>query len=201
MIHTRPALADDRAFLVSGWSSSYRSSRDETAPASLYARQKHEEVAFYLDRAATLVAHGETGVLFGFITYDPTTYGVARHEVDARTSRSRKTFATFHGYVLYCYVAAPFRLRGIARRLFADAGIDPQERFGYLCRTRSSKELRSKLPLAEHEPNRARYEEIENGRARREPEADTAGASEESGGVRPDLALEDRAAREHGPAR
>lgn len=181
MIHTRPATAADRAFVVSAWSSSYRASRDETAPASLYAKQKHEEVAFYLDRARTLVAHGETGVLFGFITYDPTTYAVARADPDARGRGAPRVFVTFHGYVLYTYVAAPFRLRGIARRLFADAGINHEQRFGYLCRTRSSWELRSVLPLAEHEPYRARYEEITAHGRHTEVHSDHARAAEGAG--------------------
>jgi GNAT superfamily N-acetyltransferase len=180
MIYTRPAIAADRPFVVSGWSSTYRSSRDETAPASLYARHKHEEIDFYMSRAETLVAHGETGVLFGFLTYDPTTYARSRREVDVH-GRSRRVFDTFYGYVLYVYVAAPFRGRGIARQLFAAAGINPMQRFGYLYRTRSSWELRSKVPLAEHEPFRARYEETEHARSN-EPEAAAAdGGAQEPG--------------------
>lgn len=154
MIVARPAIADDRAFIVSGWSSSYRMSHDETTPMALYATQKHEEVSFYLDRCSTLVAHGELGVLMGFIAYDPTTYV-------ATVGRRRMTL---DGYVLYVYVAGPFRRRGIARRLFAAAGISPLQRFGYACRTQWSWELRSKIPHAEHEPKRARYEETTHGR-------------------------------------
>lgn len=154
MILTRHATADDRPFIVSGWSSSYRPSLNETRPGALYARQKHEEVNYYLDRCDTLVAHGEAGVLFGFIAYDPTTYVAGSGE------RRR----TLHGSVLYLYVAEPFRRRGIARRLLAMSGIERLSRFGYLCQTRWSWLLRSKLPLAEHEPYRARYEEISHGR-------------------------------------
>src|SRR3989442_922310 len=99
MILTRPAGPSDRDFIVSGWSSSYRMSRDCTTPMALYAKQKHEEVEWYLARVRTLVAHGEAGVLFGFIAYDPAMYV-------ARTGRHR---ITLNGYVLYVYVAAPFR--------------------------------------------------------------------------------------------
>lgn len=149
MILTRPATAADRPFIVSGWSSSYRSSSDETAPTSLYAKQKHEEIDFYLARCSTLVAHGETGTLFGFIAYDPAVYATAG-----------KRRVTFNGYVLYVYTAEPFRRRfGVATRLFEVAGIDRNRRFGYLCRTRASWELRSKAPLAKHDPHRARHEE------------------------------------------
>jgi GNAT superfamily N-acetyltransferase len=152
MILTRPAIADDRAFIVSGWSSSYRASRDCTTPMSMYAAHKHDEINFYLDHAITLVAHGELGVLMGFITFDPSTYVAA-------INRQR---VTLDGYILYVYVASPFRRRGIANRLFAAAGISPYQRFGYHCRTRWSSDLRSKIPNAKHEPFRARYEETEH---------------------------------------
>lgn len=175
MILTRAAVAADRPFITSGWSSSYRLSHDCTTPMSLYPRQKHEEVHFYLDRAHALVAHGETGVLFGFIVYDPTTY--------VAILGGRRI--TLDGYVLYVYVATPFRRRGIARQLFAAAGIAPTRRFGYLCRTRQSWELRSKIPLAEHEPHRARYEEIEHVRAQ-QPEVAGEGATREPEGAAAD---------------
>ena len=168
MILTRPAIADDRDFIVSGWSASLRSSRDiPLVPMDTYAATFRPIVEHHLAVASALVAHGEAGVLFGFLAYDPTTYV-------AMLGRRR---ATLYGYVLYAYVAAPFRRRGVARRLFAAAGILPDQRFGYACRTRSSWELRSKIPLAEYEPFRARYEEITNGRRQ---EA-AAGQSERAG--------------------
>ena len=150
MILTRPAIADDRAFIVSGWSASYRASRDVALiPMRLYAATYRPVISEHVDRSRVLVAHGEAGVLFGFIAYDHTVY-VATID-DERV--------TLDGYVLYVYVASPFRRRGIARRLFTAAGISPTQRFGYACRTRWSWELRPKIPLAEYEPNRARHEE------------------------------------------
>lgn len=177
MILTRPATAADRAFIVSGWSSSYRMSKDCTTPMALYAKHKHEEIEYYLARSSVLVAHGETGVLFGFIAFDPTTYV-------ARIAGRRVTLS---GHVLYVFVSSPFRRRGIARRLFDAAGIKRSQRFGFHCRTRWSWELRSKIPLAEHDPNRARYEETAYGRATDEARSSEAGdetgtkADEDSG--------------------
>ncbi len=171
MILTRAAIAEDRDFIVSGWSASLRSSRDiPLVPMATYAATFRPIVARHLELARAVVAHGESGVLFGFIVYDSATYHV-------ELGRRR---VTLDGYVLYVYVAAPFRRRGIARRLFAAAGIDPTQRFGYACRTRSSWELRSKIPLAEYEPYRARYEEIEDGRSA-EREEQQAGAAEDAG--------------------
>jgi hypothetical protein len=160
-------VAADRPFIVSGWSSSYRASRNETRPMALYATQKHAEIAFYLERCSTLVAHGETGVLFGFLAYDATEY---LHDLAHFGSH------TF-GYVLYAYTAEPFRRRGVQRALFAAAGIDPSRRFGFHCQTRSSWEIRSKIPLARHDPYRARYEETKHVR----PDPAEAAAAEPAG--------------------
>lgn len=129
----RFAVADDRQFIVSGWSSSFRLSRDCTTPMPMYARHKHEEIGYYLDApwTRTLVAHGH--VLQGFLSYRPPTS------------------------VLYVYVAQPFRRRGIARGLFDAAGIDPASRFTYVYRTSWSARLRSKVPYAAHDPLPVRF--------------------------------------------
>jgi hypothetical protein len=165
VILTRPATTADRAFIVSGWSSSYRMSRDCTTPMELYAKQKHEEVEYYLARAKALVAHGETGVLFGVIVYDPSTY--------VATINRRQVIRD--GFVFYVYVASPFRRRRIASHLFAAAGINPYQRFGYACRTQWSWDLRSKIPNAQHDSYRGRYyQEISNVRSTAE-----AGTTEE----------------------
>lgn len=139
----RPMVDDDRAFVISGWSSSYRLSRDSIVPMAMWADTMHAVVGHYLARLSTrvLVAHRDT--LWGFLAYD----------LD---------------YVFYCYVAQPFRKGGVARALFDAAGIDPGGRFGYLCRTRASWELQQagKIPGARYDPFRARFEpEIERKRA------------------------------------
>ncbi len=176
MILTRPAIADDHDFIVSGWSASLRASRDiPLVPMAIYAETFRPIIERHLEAARVVVAHGETGLLFGFIVFDPAIYV-------ATLGRRRVTLA---GYVLYVYVASPFRLRGIARRLFDAAGINPTQRFGYACRTRSSWELRSKTPLAEHEPFRARFQETKHGRDEHDPQAAAAagGAQGEPGRI------------------
>lgn len=149
-IATRPATAADRQFVVSGWSTSLRNSRDvPLVTMRQWAELYRPVIEQHVSCTRVLVAHGSTGVLFGFIAYDPTTY------VIGRGPRTR----TLDGYVLYVYVAEPFRRHGIAARLFAAADIPPSSRFGYACRTHWSGDLRHKIPNAEYDPFRARYEE------------------------------------------
>lgn len=135
MTSYRDATPEDEQFIVSGWSSSQRMTRD----IPLVTMEQWAEVWHPVVRAAlarplvkTIVAHGE--LLRGFITYEP-------------------------NYVLYIYIAQPYRGWGIARGLFMAAGIDPLSRFGYACRTKASWELRGKTPSARYDPMRARFAE------------------------------------------
>lgn len=151
MIATRPATPADRDFIVSGWSASLRSSRDiPLIPMTIYADTFRPIIERLLDRCNVIIAHGDS-LPFGFIAFDPSTYV-------AKIAGQR---VTLDGYILYVYVASPYRRSGVARRLFSAAGISPTQRFGYACRTRSSWAFRSKIPLAEYEPFRARYGETQ----------------------------------------
>lgn len=147
MIFTyRPALPDDRRFIVSGWSSSLRMTRDlPLITMADYADIMHPQIEKTLDRTGvqTIVAGGS--VLAGFITF----------ECEARLFDDRGWANA--DYVFYVYVASFFRKRGVARDLFRTAGIDPASRFHYACRTHGSWELRSKIPLAHYSPMYARY--------------------------------------------
>lgn len=133
----RAAIPADRPFIVSGWSSSYRLTRDSNIPMPLWASLQHQAVKWYLDKPGVecIVAHGE--VLRGFIAFE-------RPDL-----------------VLYVYVAQPYRRSGIARGLFMAAGIDPASRFAYAHRTLTSWELRSKIPAAYFDSFRARFAEKE----------------------------------------
>ncbi len=138
MTTCRTAMADDQQFIVSGWSSSQRMTRDiPLIPMDRWAELWHPVVRWTLERPSvrTIVAHGATS-LFGFITFE-----------------------SVAAYVYYCYVAQPYRRRGIARELFAAAGIDPLSPFEYACRTKTSWELRGKVPSARYDPYRARFAE------------------------------------------
>jgi GNAT superfamily N-acetyltransferase len=132
----RPAGPEDEAFIVSAWSSSQRMTRDiPLVPMDRWAEIWHPVVRAALARRSvrTIVAHGALA-LFGFLAFEP-------------------------AYVYYVYVAQPYRRRGIARELFAAAGIDPLSRFEYACRTKTSWELRGKVPSARYDPYRARFAE------------------------------------------
>lgn len=132
----RFADLDDRQFIVSGWSASYRMSRDISfIDMRDYAEVMHALIGKVLTQPRTkvIVAHG--AVLQGFIAYQEP------------------------AYILYCYVAQPFRRNGIAAGLFAAAGIDPESRFQYAARTKASWECRFKIPQAEYDPYRIRFQE------------------------------------------
>lgn len=151
----RFATPDDHVFILSGWSSSLRMTRD--IPFIPMARGREElrlpeavlewatvmrpVLEYALARSTCIVVEGE--VLAGFIAFEP-------RDLEAWP---RQDF----GYVLYCYVAQPFRGRGFARGLFRAAAIDPSTRFTYACRTRASWECRDKFPNATYDPFRARY--------------------------------------------
>lgn len=136
-IALRPMEPDDRAFVISGWSSSLRLSRDAPLiPMSMWAATMRPVIEHALARPAarTIVAHG--AVLQGFVCAEPR-------------------------YVLYVYVAQPFRGHGLVRRLLAAVDIDPDEPFAYACRTRASWQLLTvhrKAPHATYDPFRARFD-------------------------------------------
>lgn len=133
----RYATPDDEPFIISGWSASYRTSRDISfVPMARYADYMHGIIRDVLARPALRVIVAEGAVLRGFIAYEPE-------------------------HVVYVYVAQPYRRQGFAWGLFAAAGIDPRKPFDYAARTKMSWELRGKVPLARYNPYRARYADEE----------------------------------------
>lgn len=164
----RPMLDADREFVVSGWSSSLRTSRWAGMISMVrWADVMHAEIKGILARPSTsvIVAEepGETiddvrAWLYGFIAI--------------RTDLAMP-------YVYYVYVKHAFRRArrlglpdGYARQLFAAAGIDPAAPFSYGCRTSASEAIAAdlrepdgtiipgtgKIPRAEWDPIPARYE-------------------------------------------
>lgn len=142
----RPASPDDDAFILSGWSASYRMSRDlPFVQMDAYADFMHPVIRSVLarPRTQTLVEAGE--VQHGFISFEPSQLGAPTQ-------------------VHYVYVAKPYRRRGCASDLFHAAGIDPNGPFEYASRTRASWELQvlhKKTPLARFNPLRSRFAEEE----------------------------------------
>lgn len=60
-------------------------------------------------------------------------------------------------HVHYCYVKQPYRRMGIARGLMASAGIEPEGRFRYSCKTGVVSALKPKIPRARWAPLVARF--------------------------------------------
>lgn len=142
----RPALARDHRFIVSGWSSSFRLS-DAAGLIAMddWAAVMHPQIEKVLARpgCTTIVAHNPNDPdpvadLYGFVALDK------RAAVP---------------YVFYVYVKHHHRGRGIARGLFAAAGVDPLRSFAFACRTRASMEAEAadKIPNARWEPLPARF--------------------------------------------
>lgn len=156
----RPMNQDERAFVVSGWSSSYRlSPHAGLLPMHAYAAIMHPVIESILDHRTTRVlvaeAPGEVDdkarpFLYGFLVY--------------REPR----------YVYYAFVKSEFRRgreryqleQGYGRQLMAAAGIDPARSFEYACHTNFATDLRDagKLPHATFNPMPARFLHVEEER-------------------------------------
>lgn len=127
-----------RNFVLGGWSSSLKHSRDAGMITSdNWVTVMHNEIAIICARpeCRVLVAHGVVDdVYLGFIAGEP----------EERV-------------VYYCFVKDTYRGNGHARALFEALGVDPKGRFVYPASTRTSRTLRDKIPLAIHDPAVARY--------------------------------------------
>lgn len=167
--------SEDRAFIISAWSSSYKSSHfagliaSEDWPAIM-----HRQLGRILDWPGTtaLVAGEPDGFLYGFIAGD--------------TSRRLPI-------VYYVYVKDPFRSQeeiapsGVviegrrsgpryARGLFAALGVDPAQPFLYTCRTSVVSRIgdnypggTNKIPNAKFAPAAARYANYQEPHGQRRP--------------------------------
>ncbi len=147
----RYATADDYPFILSGWSASLRSSRDFAfIEMDQWAALMRPVFERHLQRSLCLVDTGETDESRrGFIVYDAPRPG---EYVDGPRGMEPD-----RGYVLYVYVAAPFRRWGVARGLFEAAGISLDSRFHYAVRTKASWECKGKIRAAVFNPYRARF--------------------------------------------
>jgi GNAT superfamily N-acetyltransferase len=142
----------DRGFVIDGWLTSYRDTRDIA-----YVEDEHfwstyaPVIERALKRCCVLVEEGE--VRRGFIAFEPEPYETSYRGVTS----------TMHGYVWYVYVAQPFRGWKIARDLMTAAGIDPESRFGFAAQTRASWELRkaNKITNAHYDPYRTRKPRVQ----------------------------------------
>lgn len=137
--------SEDRAFVLSAWSSSYKSSHFAGAiTAEDWATVMHDQLGKVIDRprTRTIVAWDRPAFLYGFIAGD--TSGVVP-------------------IVHYVYVKDPFRSQPepgarsgprIARGLLEALGVDPARRFLFSCRTPIVATLQGRDPDGPRLPNR-----------------------------------------------
>jgi hypothetical protein len=141
MISFRPSTPDDRRFVVSSWSSSYKNSHTAgMIYTDDYADVMHRQIERILDRpdARTVVAFEskDTSFLYGWICGDTSEHVPA---------------------IFYCYVKEPYRRAGHARKLFEAFGVKPAERFVYACKTAIVPTLARSIPAARFNPAIIRY--------------------------------------------
>jgi hypothetical protein len=147
----RPAVREDRAFIIPTWSASYKKSRYAGLITSEdWADVMHRQLGKILDRAGAraIVAYekDDPDFYYGWIAGD--------------TSEPTPV-------VYYVYTKEPYRRGGkgrlwdgpgLARRLFAALGVDPTRYFVYVCSpVNDSQELIRKLPSARFNTLEVRY--------------------------------------------
>lgn len=141
MIQHRPATDDDRRFVVSAWSSSYKHAHqagmihtDDWAPIM------HKQIE-------RVIAWPSTRTIVAFESKDPShLYGFISGDTSERTP-----------VVFYVYTKEPYRRSGHARGLFAALGVNPEQRFLFACKTAIVPTLAGKIPAARFDPATARY--------------------------------------------
>jgi len=139
----RESREEDRVFVVSSWLDSFRESHTAgmIAMATFYDKM-WGEIENLMDRSGsrTIIAcnAGDPNQLHGFVTFDLDT-------------------GTDPPVVHYLYVKAPFRRWGIARGLFAAAGINSERPMDYTFKTSVVVRLANKIPLARWQPMLARF--------------------------------------------
>lgn len=143
--------ADERAFVISTWASSYKHSHFAGLVSSEdWAAVMHAQLGKLLDRPATrvFVACDAPAFLYGHIVGDVSSVMPVVH---------------------YVYVKDPYREAGYARGLFAALGVDPTRPFIYTCRTSMVVRLTDKIPLGRFTPAAARYTNYQEHHGKRRP--------------------------------
>lgn len=132
---------EDRRFIVSTWSSSYKKSHSAgVIHADDWADIMRPQFERHLNRldARAVIAYDKDDpeFFYGWIAGD--------------TSESTPV-------VFYVYVKEAYRRSGIARALFKSFGVDPMQYFVYVCGTPDAIQLQRKIPRARFNPNEVRY--------------------------------------------
>lgn len=173
---------DDRSFVVESWISSFRH-----RPSIVSVGDWHGVMSVAIGRilaqpAISVImatdADADPGIadLIGWMAYEPRAvdraYDEQTRRYDYRRVPPAEQTRDMDPLVWYVFVKAPYRKHGIARRMFAHAGIDPRDRFHYIASTNAVAELSAagKLRRATCRPQLGRppHERGPHGR----PEAD-----------------------------
>lgn len=141
--------ADDRRFVLSAWSSSYKRSHHAGLITSEdWTVIMHGQIGKIIDRPTTrtIIAYSPPDTLVAFVSGDTSHVMPVVH---------------------YVYVKDPYRSELApdgnrsgprhARALFRELGVDPLAKFLFTCRTYVCTELQDKIPAARFTPAAARY--------------------------------------------
>lgn len=145
----RPVESEsDRTFVVETWLESQRASYSAglIQMDDWYETMRPQIVkAMARTDMQTIVAyeHDDPDFLYGWLSADPT---------EQRVQQRDGSYHWWPALVLYVFVKAPYRRRGIARALFRKLGVDPEKPFLYSCNTQQASRLSSKVPLARFHP-------------------------------------------------
>lgn len=140
----RPAIASDHDFIAATWSTCWgRPPQASCITPAAWRTAVWSSAPDLLTRpdvrvlvAADADATDRVADVFGWLAWKP---AAVERVVNAYTRR--ETFRLADGgalpLVFCCYVKRDYRRLGVARRLFADAGIDPAAPFAYTCHNRT----------------------------------------------------------------
>lgn len=182
---TPDSAPDDRSFIVETWIASWRN-----RPSIIGVGDWHGVMSLAIGRilaqpeitvSVLADADAEAGAadLIGWLAYEPHAVDRSYDERSRGFEYHRVPLAEQHRglepLVWYCFVKAPYRKRGMARRLFERAGIDTSRRFHHVAETPAVNEMRvaGKIRQAAYRPQLGRAPH-ERGPHGHRPEADHA---------------------------
>lgn len=148
---------DDRKFVVSAWSSSYKRSHYAGIISSDdWSTIMHGQIGKLLDRPTTrtIIAYSPPSLLVGFICGDTSEAIPVVHYVYVKDPYRSELLLDSDGNV---DETGPRTGPRHARALFGQLGVDPARPFIYTCRTFVALQMRDKIPLARFAPGAARY--------------------------------------------
>lgn len=162
---------DDQSFVVESWIASFRHRPPIVAVGDWHGVMSLA-ISKILARPEVKVimaadADAEPGIadLLGWMAYETRAveraYDEGKREYRYRRVPPAERAPGMDPLVWYVNVKADYRGHGIARRLFSTAGIDPRDRFHFVCETRAVGQLTAagKIPRATLRPNLGRLDE------------------------------------------